>query len=273
MKIRYLGTAAYEGVPALFCTCDVCRKSRIRGGRNLRSRSQALVNDDLLLEFNPDTVTHSLQYGLDWTKIGDCLITHSHCDHLYPEDIEMAAAGYSHPHRPLHVYAADDGYRKLLPFTEKTGGGACVTKIEPGQTFTVAEKYSVLPLWANHDPATSPVIFSIECDGKRLLYAHDTGVFPAQTWERLQQEKRYDLISFDCTGCLGLSWDWRNGHMSLKTNREVEERMRAYGLIDDKTIRVVNHFSHNGGQTYEEMLSEAHKYGFVVAYDGMEIAF
>lgn len=30
MKIKYLGTAAAEGVPAIFCRCEVCRK--IKGG-------------------------------------------------------------------------------------------------------------------------------------------------------------------------------------------------------------------------------------------------
>lgn len=30
MKIKYLGTAAAEGVPAIFCRCEVCRKSKAR---------------------------------------------------------------------------------------------------------------------------------------------------------------------------------------------------------------------------------------------------
>ena len=45
MKIKYLGTAAYEGVPALFCRCEVCRGSRAAGGRNVRSRQQAILDD------------------------------------------------------------------------------------------------------------------------------------------------------------------------------------------------------------------------------------
>ena len=58
MKLKYLGTAAYEGVPSLFCNCRVCRLSQKLGGRNIRSRSQALVNGELLLDFNADTVRH-----------------------------------------------------------------------------------------------------------------------------------------------------------------------------------------------------------------------
>lgn len=32
MEIQYLGTAAAEGLPALFCDCETCRKARNIGG-------------------------------------------------------------------------------------------------------------------------------------------------------------------------------------------------------------------------------------------------
>lgn len=277
MRVKYLGTAAYEGVPSLFCNCRVCRKSMELGGRNLRSRSQMLVNDDLLIDFPADTVWHGQRYGLDWTKIGDFLITHSHSDHLYPEDVEMAGKWFSHPHRTLHFYSAQDGYDKLDAVIKKPEmeGAATVTRIEAGERFQVGEdgKYSVLALEANHDPSASAVIYSITCEGKRMLYAHDTGVFFDSVWEGLAGEGRYDLVSLDCTGCLGNIGEYRNGHMSLKTNLEVLKRMREEGLVDEKTIVVANHFSHNGGETYEEMLPEAKKHGIIVAYDGLEIEF
>lgn len=82
MKIKYLGTGAFEGMPALFCGCEVCKRARAAGGKNIRSRSQALVNDELLLDFNADTCMHFQRYGLDLGKVRACLITHSHCDHL-----------------------------------------------------------------------------------------------------------------------------------------------------------------------------------------------
>lgn len=274
MKIKYLGTAAFEGVPALFCKCKVCRDSFMRGGKNIRSRSQAIINDELLLDFNADTCMHYQKYGLDFDKLCGCLITHSHCDHLYPDDVEAAKSGYSHEHRRLDFYTADSGYEKLKAVTDKTDGGASVTLIEAGKRFTVADgKYSVLPLRANHDPTTGCVIYSIACEGKKLLYAHDTGVFFKDVWELLKSERHFDLISLDCTGCLGLNGDWRDGHMSMKTDVEVVDRMKKENLIDESTRIVLNHFSHNGGQTYDEMLFEAQKHGFIVAYDGLHIEF
>ena len=55
MKFRFLGTAAAEGIPALFCECAVCKEAREKGGRHIRTRSQALIDDDLLIDFNADS--------------------------------------------------------------------------------------------------------------------------------------------------------------------------------------------------------------------------
>lgn len=54
MEIRYLGTAAAEGFPALFCQCDTCRRAAAKGGKNIRTRSSVLVNDTVLLDMGPD---------------------------------------------------------------------------------------------------------------------------------------------------------------------------------------------------------------------------
>ena len=43
MNIQYLGTAAAEGWPAPFCACPVCSYARAARGRNLRTRTQALI--------------------------------------------------------------------------------------------------------------------------------------------------------------------------------------------------------------------------------------
>lgn len=273
MKLKYLGTAAYEGVPALFCQCRVCKSSAKLGGRNIRSRSQALLNDELLLDFPPDTVWHSARYQLDWEKIHTCLITHAHSDHLYPADVEMARPDYTKAHSSITFYAGEDGYEKLSRVTEQEfmKQQAVVKKLEPGERFTLEgkEQYEILPLWADHEPSVSPVIYFISCGGKRMLYAHDTGYFPEETWEALEKEAYFHLLSLDCTA--GLLKGWRDGHMCLESNLEVLDRMRRLQLIDDKTIVVLNHFSHNAGQTYEEMQAEAEKYGLLVSYDGMEV--
>ncbi len=52
MKIQYFGTAAAEGSPALFCNCTICEEAKETKGKNIRTRSQMLINDDQLIDFS-----------------------------------------------------------------------------------------------------------------------------------------------------------------------------------------------------------------------------
>ncbi len=275
MKIKYLGTAAVEGIPSLFCNCRVCKLSREAGGRNMRSRSQAIINDELLIEFNADTVWHYHKYNFDWEKICGCIITHSHSDHLYAEDVEIAKRAFTHEHRVAEFYAGKSGYDKLLVQTSQSGGGAEVTLVEAGKRFEICggQTYTVMPMPANHAESTTPLIYSIACGNKRMLYAHDTGLFPDAAWELLKGEGRFDLVSLDCTGCVSPDRDWVNGHMSLGTIKKVLARMKAEGTADERTTVVLNHFSHNGGLTYDEMSQAVKDTGYIVSYDGLELEF
>jgi hypothetical protein len=60
MKFQYLGTAAYEGIPAFFCNCENCKKSRNIGGKAVRTRSQAIIDETLLIDFPADTYIHPM---------------------------------------------------------------------------------------------------------------------------------------------------------------------------------------------------------------------
>lgn len=268
MKIKFLGTAAYDAIPAPFCTCDTCLRSRLAGGRNIRTRMQALLDEDLLLDFNADTITHFFQNNIDSSKIKYCLITHSHSDHLYVPDILIPQ--YSKTATKVHYYAAKSGYEMIQKGMEETPNMdrfAEVHQIAAYQFFQCGE-YRVLSLQANHDPNSTPVFYAIEKEGKRILYAHDTGVFYEDVYLKLQDFGRLDLISLDCTGALRK--DYRDGHMCLETNMEVLSKLRQIGVIDEKTILVLNHFSHNGEATYDELLKHTPK-NMIVGYDGLTI--
>ena len=75
MKIQFLGTAAFEGIPAIFCDCEVCKRSMESGGRNIRTRSQAIIDEDLLIDFPPDTYMHFVGNGILPEKIKNCIMT------------------------------------------------------------------------------------------------------------------------------------------------------------------------------------------------------
>lgn len=273
MKLRYLGTAAYEGIPSLFCQCELCKKARELGGRNLRSRSQALVNDDLLIDFPPDTSLHYMKYNFDWMKIENCLITHSHSDHLYVEDMEQARTDYSHDYQMrLHYYADRSGYRKMKKVFERwyMKPVSEVHLLTLGEIFKVGH-YDVMAVRADHARSTSPVVYAISDGEKKMLYCHDSGFLSEKSLKQLQKFGKFDLLSLDCTG--GLQKGWVRNHMCLETNALLVEKLKELGMADDHTICISNHFSHNGQSTYEELVEEASKHHFLISYDGMEVEF
>ena len=275
MKLKYLGTAAAEGIPGMFCNCRVCRNALKIRGKEIKTRSQALLDDKLLIDFPADTYMHILNHGLDLRNIHNVIITHSHADHFNPNDFWCRFEGiaYDIVEEPLNIYVTEAGYNEALRQLGEDLNETRVKfhKIAPFEPFDV-EDYHIIPLAADHDSSSNPVIYIIEKGGKSLLYAHDTGIFPDSTWDYLEKyNKKFELISLDCTGMAQKKW--RRSHLCLNTDKEVYDRLTEIGVCDKNTIVYVNHFSHNGMLTHKELVVEAEKYGFLVTYDSLEVVF
>lgn len=280
MKIKYLGTAAAEGIPGIFCTCDTCGEARKRKGRNIRTRSQAIIDERLLIDFPADTYMHCLDNDIELANIEHCLITHTHLDHLYLDDLNMRApiASNVSKEKPLTLYGSSRAILKIKGhinsiFAEPEG--YLQTKaIVPYEKTQVGE-YTVTALNATHDIFSFPIFYIIEDKwGKSLLYAHDTNYFSEEVWKYLENNlPKFNLVSLDCTEA-NLPEMHYVGHMNLKDNVMVRNRMIEIGAADENTVFVSNHFSHNGiGVLYEEFSNEAEKEDFLTSYDGMEIEF
>lgn len=278
MKLQYLGTAAAEGIPAIFCECENCKRSRVLGGKNIRTRSQALVDDTLLIDFNADTYMHFLTYNVPLEKIKTCLITHSHDDHLYAGDILMRKNGpFAHVsgNCPLTFYTGKSGYdiingvvnRYAIPKSDVD-----VRLIAPFAPFEV-EGYKVTPLSASHDKLSSPVVYIIEKDGKSLFYSNDTSEYPSESIEYLKTLKApLMLVSLDCTEACNHS-DYV-GHLDIYRCIAVRDMLKEIGAVNESTVFILNHFSHNGASVvYDDFVKIAGEYGFKVSYDGMTVEF
>lgn len=274
MKLRYLGTAAAEGYPAMFCDCENCRKALKLKGKNIRSRSQAIVDDSLLIDFPCDTYYHCQINGINLHDIRNCLITHVHKDHLYPVDFLYFKKGFSHPAPDfkLNLYGSEDVEKIISELPEAVFTYLNFVKIYPFKPFKLG-KYTVTALKAYHG-TENPFIYAVSDGEKTMLYGHDTDIFREETWEYMIKNKmHFDLVSLDCTegGYEELSY---HGHMCLGRNIACRDRMIKEKLIDEKTVVVLNHFSHNGiNSVYTDFLPIAAEKGFEVSYDGMEIVF
>ncbi len=278
MKLTYLGTAAAEGWPAVFCNCEYCLRAKKLGGKNIRTRSQALINDDLLIEFNSDTYSHMLNNRLDISKVRFCFITHSHLDHFQPTDLVFRENNvYSHNMavKTIKLYgnkAVNEKYKRFFNAvgSEERPPMAEIFEIKPYEKVSVGD-YEITPLPANHAEGEDAFVFLVENGGKALLYLHDTGLLSDEVYDYLKANGvRADLISYDCTYVALRSG---GGHLGLDSVPEVRKRLEDIGVSHEKTISVVNHFSHNGKLLHDELCAEAEKIGCMTSYDGFTVEF
>ena len=275
MKITFLGTAAAEGFPAIFCNCEYCQKARENKGKNIRSRHQTLINDDLLIDFPADTYHHALYNELRLDKVKYLVLTHSHSDHFYPQELKMKVVPYAHNQQSekLTVYGGSGTenlfFENLKDFTLNGFQEKVVFNfIENYKPVNIGGGYIITSLPARHEFGNDARIYIIDKDGKKILYAHDTGILYDEIYDYFSNEKiKFDFISLDCTNGELLFPD-QSSHMGFSQIERVIKKLYQINAIDEKTIKYINHFSHNANPLQENLEKTAEKYGLKVAFDG-----
>jgi len=268
MKIQFLGTAAFEGIPAMFCHCELCTKANLIRGKEIRTRTSVMIDTDLKVDFPPDTYMHMLREQLNLDKLHNIIFTHSHSDHLYAEDLLARVPGYSKydSHR-IGLY----GNEKVLSIINKQlsnieQNSFALTKFLPYKTYQVGDA-KVTPLLAKHDPTENCFIFYIEKNKKALLYGHDSGDFPETTWDWLKG-KGFDVVILECT----MGYDgYRETHMNIEEVKETKQRMELERMLHPNRCVIVTHFSHNGQALHSDLEQEFAEEQIIVAYDGMVV--
>ncbi len=277
MKLKYLGTAAAEGWPAVFCRCDHCERAKSIGGRNIRTRSQALLNNDLLIDFPSDTNHHMLMNNLDLSAVKYLLVTHAHLDHFAPLDLFFRSKSYyAHnlTEEKMYLYGNNEVLEKYdnicREYTVEPKDQSIIPAFLPLYTPVRLGKYTVTALKAYHAPEEKyPYIYLITEGNCTLLYMHDTGRLFDEVYDYLiKNNVKADIISYDCTFGLLKSG---GGHLGLDSCALEKDKLFENGISDKNTRHIINHFSHNGGAIYDEIVPIAAEYGFETAYDGMEV--
>lgn len=280
MKLQFLGTGAAEGVPSVFCDCPTCQEVRKRGEKAFHTRAQVLVDDVLSVDFPPDAYYHSLKFGVNLRGIKSALITHSHMDHFYAHDFVLRGYKYARGGMEKIVIYGNEEVKKVFdecvrremrpdvaPLVE-------VKVIKPFEEFET-EGYKVFPLLAQHSQKEDALLFLIQKDGKKYLHLADTGRLPNRSYEKLAEylkgeKRKIDCIVFDCTFLYSTGGE-TSRHMGLEDNKVVFARLKELGLVDEKTQRVITHYSHNNDPLEETLLQAEEDYNVVAARDGLEL--
>ena len=277
MKLNYLGTAAAEGCPAVFCRCDICLKAAKLKGKEIRTRSQMLINEDLLIDFPADSYYRAMIQDIDLSAVKFLLITHSHTDHFYPQELIVRGGCYAHnmTSPKLKIFCNKFVKEDFDNYTKKeletvVSDTLEWTIIEAFQPFEVGD-YKITALPAKHTRVENDFIYLIQSKGKSLLYCNDTGRPYEEVYNYLKEQHIIlDLVSFDCTSGPRENGE-DGGHMGVPDNVVVKQRMEQAMIVDENTNFVITHFSHNGGFLHSQLMALANPLGFEVAYDSMKI--
>ena len=308
MRVTFRGTAAAEGVPQLWCRCDNCRIARERGGRHVRCRTTTLINDDLLIDAGPDLASSAGRLGLDLSAVRALLITHPHYDHLDSASLRDRGRYWGGTALPsLSIYGSRASLDLLVP-----GSAAALQyethRIAPLDHFTIVtggtvgpdprlpdvapfpampeRRYEVWTLAAAHaQPDDEAMLFTIRqsagpevVDGERsplLLYATDTGPFPAATWAALDtiaaRGLRFGATVVDATFGTGRELKDPSAHMTIAQMTAIQRELARRGLLTEDVQRLAVHFSHYFTPPHDELVTLLAPEGIGPAYDGLTL--
>ena len=291
-SLLVLGSAAAEGVPAFFCDCRVCREAAKRGGKDVRGRTAYNFGGTVQIDFGPDMLQAVWKYRDRLSAIRHVLITHAHEDHLTPESFLYHGGGFcGTPTETLTIHGTAPTWARLRGGLAPTDPGSfdwrwkasnlAFHEIKTVDAFELPDVGArVWSVPADHAENLDCVLYVVSMGGRTVLIGHDTGYPREEAWaalEKLRGRIAIDIAVLDDTGMLAgapgaPSPDvWDRGHMSAPTILKVFDRLDSLGLLAPGCIRAVNHFSHNGGSTHEELEAFYAPRGIVVGYDGLEL--
>ncbi|MGN0806344.1 MAG: MBL fold metallo-hydrolase [Candidatus Coproplasma sp.] len=276
MKITFLGTAASEGVPAMFCSCKYCQDIRKRGAEEFRTRTQVLIDGDLSIDFPPEAYIHSLNFGVDLSALKYLIVTHSHMDHFYAHDFVLRGYKYARLEEDmLSIYGNEEVAKVFGECTRRelkaeVASHVKMNVIKPYRRLLVGD-YKIITLPAMHGTKEEALLYYVEKGGKGYLHLYDTGDLSDEAIDFLAKNNaKADAVAFDCT-FLDAPYEKGRRHMCVEGDVDLANRLERAGITGANTVKIITHFSHNAYPVRERIEAVEKQYGLVAAYDGFSI--
>jgi phosphoribosyl 1,2-cyclic phosphate phosphodiesterase len=286
MELIFLGTGAAEGAPAAYCRCATCQGVRKRGGVELRTRSSVRLGLHHQIDVSPDQYGQTIAAGLDMYDVEHILVTHTHEDHFTLTGLTDKQMSGETNGRMLSVYLSDAGrayVEKMMAtvsFSAKDldwlGGHLAFVGLGYFREYAVGD-LTVQTIKGNHT-ARGVDEYSINYlvalpNGKKLLYACDTGYYQEETWEYLSG-RRVDTLILECTFAGRTDRDeFPEGHLDLPSWFKTLERMARIGFVDERTAVYATHFNPHQGLDHFEVHDRLQRspWRATAARDGLRI--
>lgn len=252
MRIKFLGSGAAEGIPAINCDCDHCTRAREEGGRLLRERSALLFSlpgYELLVDCPPDIRSLINRYGID--RVDGILATRARYDHVGGlKEFEFWAGGVD--------FLAEEALFEIIKrehWTELLDTVMFHIPYYPAASLYVGG-FSIVPFAARrHRPIFG---ISVKENDTRVVYTSDTPARLTNYARRVMWE--CDLLIVNVPTFEPVSAN----HISVPQAIELKEEVKAGQLI----LTYINHEN----KPHDELAAYARQFdGVSVAYDGMDV--
>jgi len=273
MKIQLLGTSAAPTWPDVFNRGnDYCYKIKEWKGKNIRSRSQTIINDEHVIDFGFDTFYHSVKFNINFANIRDIFITHSHVDHFNKEQlgfIDQVCFGRSFKYPYITLYGNEEVIKQSKLY-RRSEEDLKLVEVHAYEPVVCEDGFKWTPIPANHIPNENALNYIIEHNGKTLLYKVDSGPYTdPKLWDFLSNFK------FDCIITEG-TFNFRKtpfaGHEIYDTILDMKKRLIEMGCIEDKTPFWLTHIHYfEGGLSHEEAEEITSQDNIHIGYDGAVI--
>lgn len=270
MDVLFLGTAAAEGYPGAFCRCRNCLRASKEGGRSLRKRSAILVDNELLVDIPPDLYWSAITHNVDLAHLHSILVTHSHGDHFHPQILEYRKSSFALVPLPILTLFCDNA---VMPLVKSAVGRIDEARlrlrsIRPYRRYG-AKRFDFTPIPANHMTSIRGEVsynYILECDGREILYASDTGFYASEVLSFLLR-RDFDMIIVECT----MGDKFYKYHMNYELVLALHQWAKWNCVLKRGAKFIVTHMAHDGCGTHSEVRSILEPHGITVAYDGLQV--
>jgi len=266
MNIRLLGTGAADGIPALYGNDAVSRYAREHGGKDVRTRTAALVDGTLKIDLGPDTNAQMLRDRLDardWTAL---VFTHSDDDHINANELQYALYPFTEfDHLPYTIYANSTVLAKIR--NRYPDWPMELVETHSFECFD-HDSYQITPVRARHIPTEDCQNLLIQRGGKTFFYASDTG-FPYDETFAFLRRYSIDAMVIECTD--GVCNQEYEGHLNVEECVAVVERMRREGSLRADSLVFTTHHSVRGAARHCDLERLLRPHGIEPGYDGLVI--
>lgn len=276
MKLKILGSGGWEGIPAPFCKCKVCKSAQKPKSKDNRTRPQILVETEkgrFLIEISPDIRIQSTKFNL--SNISNFLISHWHFDHMYGL-------------LELHVWAESVlGQKPKLFCSQKTKewldkNFAHIPKevivVKPFKKFNLfGIKITPIPVYhmkeqdenVKENELNNTFGFVLEENGKKAVYLADYYKLPVRSLETIKDS---DILMADGTYLFEELFPNKPEQNREKSDPDHLHGKQIFDFVNELNAKkVIFHgITYLTEKTHEELQKLLPKNMFIY-YDGMEV--